>query len=534
MGKQDEMNDWLRSMIYGLYKVGERKPEIELTMAYVSDKGIYMDNKEPVAFKDEKDAACIRDTIAYEKARRSVGDADCIEKDERQSVAKDILMPALGGALCSLVAPSLLTATGLAVIGSSIIKAVKAVKDTEAQPEAVGEKGPQKEAADFQACCNLIAITLQESHKLENCYVPPYAVLHRQDDEDSMCFCIYQGCGEVGWDAEKNYFLKTILNLFACRMFFADAISDDNRQIWEQLWNDEAIILNAAQQLLQGKCGTGVTINNLGILCAMTYEGKPLQGEIVLGYSLDGLGAVPLGREIEFHAGNLRQICKLMQICQSGYAICVDVGEHEKQGKITALVDSSAAREVKAGVAGRIDFLNGKGWRLYGKEDAILEYRNGRFFFPEDKAAEKNMQDKLEQYFGMSGIWKELVSMVADLNHGAMIIVTTEASKEAERLTGKERGYRVKCQFNRKLFTGFTCIDGALIIDPFGFCEAFGVIVDGKAVATGNVERGSRYNSAKNYIFWKQKTLETEKHKEKYAALVRSDDGNVDMFIMGE
>lgn len=144
----------------------------------------------------------------------------------------------------------------------------------------------------------------------------------------------------------------------------------------------------------------------------------------------------------------------------------------------------------------------------------------------------ESMINKLEHYFETSGIWEELVSMIVSLTHGAMVIVTTEAEKESERLTGKNRGYKVQCKFDREMYSGFTCVDGALILNPAGECIAFGVIIDGKAVVPGNVERGSRYNSAKNYIAWKSNVMIKKKCNERYAAIVWSDDGNIDLFLM--
>lgn len=527
-----KMNTRLQAILQGLYKMQEQKPEIKLYMVYVNDKGIYLDNKILVNFDKENNAEYIKNVIAYEK-KKAMSKANDKEEAKKQSIAKGVLVSSLGTAAATtglLLVPGFFQIAGLILsVGGAMVMSAISSKDAAVQPKTEPVETDLKETDDFSACCSMIANKLHNVQYWENCYVPPYAVLQERAGETCLRFCIYQVAGKISWNKEKYCFLKTILNLFSCYMFFVNSLPREQQQVWEQLWNDEAIILNAAQQVLGKQCGMGVTINSLGILCAMTYEGKALQGEILFGASINGMEAIFLNKAIEFHTENLRQICKLMQICKSGYALWFSVGGNVDNGKITALLDRDISH---GGVDGRICFLNGKGWCLYGKEDALLEYRNGSFFLPEDGTAEGGMKSRLEQYFGASEIWGDLISMVMKLNHGAMIIVATEAREEAKRLTDKERGYKVKCKFNKELFAGFTCVDGALIINPGGICEAFGVIVDGEAVALGNVERGSRYNSAKNYIFWKKREVKEKGSEEKYAVVVRSDDGNIDLFIM--
>src|SRR5260370_30101632 len=45
-----------------------------------------------------------------------------------------------------------------------------------------------------------------------------------------------------------------------------------------------------------------------------------------------------------------------------------------------------------------------------------------------------------------------------------------------------------------------TGIDGAVLVDPSGYCDAIGVILDGTAAGEGDRSRGARYNSAVKYL----------------------------------
>lgn len=531
-----EMNIRLESILQGMYKFQEQGLDVKMRVAYAGKKGIYLDNGELLNYETADAAESIKSVIEYERNKKSlieagIADVDCMVKDSKFGITKDMLLSSID-ALCFMIPLPLLTTVGVTLAGGMLLKTFMKSKSTAAADAAQPEAAElQKEDVYLQGW-HRIERTLHNSKHLENCYVSSCRILHNYNDEECLQLCIFQPESKIDLSAEKYCFLTTVLNLFAYYTSFAGTISEGSRKAWNQLWNDEAIVLNAARQILGERCGMGIEINNLGILSAMTYEGKPLQGEILLGSVSDDIKPISLSKPIEFNTDNLRQVCKLMQLCRSGYAMMLDVSDGEDNGKITALVNIDKAEKTGKSVSGKICFLNGKGWYLYGEEGALLEYRNGKYLLPENETAREGMINKLEQYFETSGIWEELVSMTVNLAHGAMIVVTTEAEKEAERLTGKDRGYKVKCKFNKELYSGFTCVDGALIITPDGDCEAFGVIIDGKAVVVGNVERGSRYNSAKNYIAWKKNISEKKKSSAKYAAIVRSDDGNLDIFLM--
>lgn len=526
-----EMNERLKSILQDMYKFQEQVLDIKMFMVYANEKGVYLDNGELLQYEDTVDMESIQYVIGYEKSNKSALKEDIatvynLVKNQSGWI-KDFLLSS--GVLGTAAPQNLFLTAGMAIAGGFLLKSFvlpKMKTGTGAEQAESGEM--QKKEKCFQAAWYWIQKTLKNRQELKNCYVPFYTVLYNYKDEECLQFCVFQPDREINPYEEKFYFLMTTLNLFACYIFFAGSITSGNRAVWDQLWNDEAIILNAAQQVLGEKCGISVTINNLGILSSMTYEGKALQGEILLGSALENTAQVLLHKPIEFRTENLRQICKLMQLCQFGYAMVLETGS----GKITALVNVDKAQKDEKAVRGKISFLNGKGWYLHGRKDVLLEYRNGKFFIPENEIAMENMTGKLVRYFETSGIWEKLVSMIAGLAHGAMVIVTSEAEKESERLTGKDRGYKVQCKFDQELYSGFTCIDGALILNPAGDCEAFGVIIDGKAVVSGNVERGSRYNSAKNYIAWKKNVTEKKQSDAKYAAIVRSDDGNMDIFLM--
>jgi DNA integrity scanning protein DisA with diadenylate cyclase activity len=102
---------------------------------------------------------------------------------------------------------------------------------------------------------------------------------------------------------------------------------------------------------------------------------------------------------------------------------------------------------------------------------------------------------------------------------GTLLVVSTEALAEADRL--KLQCTLIEPVVLTPIITQLvTAIDGAVMLDPQGYCYSIGVILDGKASGRGNSTRGARYNSAIRYV-----------ESSPYPALVVvvSEDGMVDV-----
>jgi hypothetical protein len=107
---------------------------------------------------------------------------------------------------------------------------------------------------------------------------------------------------------------------------------------------------------------------------------------------------------------------------------------------------------------------------------------------------------------------------VLAVGRGITVVVSTDASAEARRLAaqGTLIGPRALDPAALQAATG---IGGAILLDPSGTCHAIGVILDGVASAGGERSRGSRFNSAANYVRGRKGAI----------AVVVSDDGTVDL-----
>lgn len=115
-----------------------------------------------------------------------------------------------------------------------------------------------------------------------------------------------------------------------------------------------------------------------------------------------------------------------------------------------------------------------------------------------------------------------LVSQAERARHGTLIVISAQAESEAERLSAQAT--RISPQLlDAALLGHLTAIDGAVLIDPKGYCQAIGVILDGQATNDGDAARGSRFNSAVRYVHYAiERQIPT-------VAIIVSEDGGVDI-----
>jgi hypothetical protein len=112
----------------------------------------------------------------------------------------------------------------------------------------------------------------------------------------------------------------------------------------------------------------------------------------------------------------------------------------------------------------------------------------------------------------------EAVAAVLATGRGSTVVVTASAAAEAHRLAAQGTAIAPRLLAPEALQAA-TGIGGALLLDLTGTCHAIGVILDGVAGPEGARSRGSRFNSAANYVRGRAGTL----------AVVVSDDGSVDL-----
>ena len=143
-------------------------------------------------------------------------------------------------------------------------------------------------------------------------------------------------------------------------------------------------------------------------------------------------------------------------------------------------------------------------WELRHCETALVTVKYGSPRLPEERISydrfanitQRVLQGDTEPDVG--ALWA-LVLAASEAEHGTMIVVSSTAEAEAERL-GNQALPVEPAALRSELLSHLTEIDGAVLVDPKAICHGLGVILDGTAAIDGDRSRGARYNSAVRYL----------------------------------
>lgn len=140
-------------------------------------------------------------------------------------------------------------------------------------------------------------------------------------------------------------------------------------------------------------------------------------------------------------------------------------------------------------------------WELHHADTALAVVEYGIARLPLQQLQRSRLDDICSRVFtnyDIDVLW-ELAEEAKKAEHGTMLVVSAEAGAEAIRLERQAipvEPTRLTDTFVRQV----TGIDGAVLVDPSGYCHAIGVILDGTASSEGDRARGARYNSALKYL----------------------------------
>ena len=171
-----------------------------------------------------------------------------------------------------------------------------------------------------------------------------------------------------------------------------------------------------------------------------------------------------------------------------------------------------------------VSFITHYAWELQHAGHVLLRSHYGLPGLPRTRLSRTGFRKALRRTFDLSDpakverLW-DVVLEASRQPHGTLLVITTEALAEADRL-------KLQCTLVEPvpltpLITRLvTSIDGAVLLDPEGYCYSIGVILDGRASGRGDSARGARYNSALRYV---------ESSAYPCLAVVVSEDGLVDV-----
>jgi hypothetical protein len=150
-------------------------------------------------------------------------------------------------------------------------------------------------------------------------------------------------------------------------------------------------------------------------------------------------------------------------------------------------------------------------WELWHKDGGrMMQVINGVPSLPRQPLVKEKFKDNVRRTFTHAtpdedALWN-IVEAARMQGHGTMIVISSAAAEEADRLADQSTLLKEPVKLVGDLLDEtllmLTSIDGALLVDPTGTCYAAGVILDGAAIkGKGTSSRGARYNSAIRYVY---------------------------------
>ena len=234
----------------------------------------------------------------------------------------------------------------------------------------------------------------------------------------------------------------------------------------------------------------------LNAISSLPYEGREAVGKLLFVSSkVEALDfSVRLKDAVSI---NNHKLCrKLIEISNSS-VLCVCQGAN-------AISGFGSLRSADADCVFQVDFVGRYKWDLCYKNKLVMKVAFGMPYLPLPRINEEVFRSDMRRIIpsiikdAEDRIWN-IIKAGIEQKHGTMIVVSTKAVEEAERLK-KQCLSIYPIALTPDLVSRFSGIDGAILIDPKGICHAIGVILDGMATDEGDQSRGARYNSAIRYI----------------------------------
>jgi DNA integrity scanning protein DisA with diadenylate cyclase activity len=213
-----------------------------------------------------------------------------------------------------------------------------------------------------------------------------------------------------------------------------------------------------------------------------------------------------------------RAVRKVLQMSSSDIKLLSDSGYIFGLGKIIGTYDE------KLEDLFFIRFTKYFTWELLHNYNKLMQVEYGQPRLPKTELDKTKFEEAVKKTFKeikpeqIEKLWN-FVIVAAEQKHGTIVVISSEAEKEAKRL-GKQSIKIKPILLNPQIIKKVTAIDGAILIEPSTICHAIGVILDGLASDKGTLSIGARYNSAIRYV---------ESSKNPCLVIVVSQDGMKDL-----
>lgn len=265
-------------------------------------------------------------------------------------------------------------------------------------------------------------------------------------------------------------------------------------------------------------------------LASMKYEGRINEGSIYfLDKKVDSNNKITFNDPQPIVYSEIRALRKYLQMVGENMTLKAKFFGIEKNGKFSGVwlikgigyCNETAAR-------GKLYFLPSSGWKLILQNDEV-GYVSGHFYAKNCNRIKLDLMDDLDSICTKKEkeMFHKIINLLMKQKHGTMLVISSIADEEADRLKQNKRAIIPENCFLSDLsdaeMLAVSSIDGCIIANPQGKCSAIGAILDGNASIPTDIARGARYNAAMTYI------NQLKIQRKKAVAIIISEDGSVDM-----
>lgn len=286
--------------------------------------------------------------------------------------------------------------------------------------------------------------------------------------------------------------------------------------------HSSTIYRDAADKLMRGPAWAGGEMMGVGELyeacntiSIQSYEGQEGAGRLVFAKPDHPSVKLVLKLRSPVLIRDYGAVRKLLQMSTEALCLFCDSCSAYGLGTIENYDGSSEDLFV-------VRFLGRFTWELSHAGNVMMYCREGTPRLAPPAPPLASIRETLERVFKGAELDRvvSLAEAIARQNHGTMLVITTLAATESQRLI-KQATAIEPFPLTNELIPLVTSIDGAVLIDLDGTCHAIGVILDGLANEKCTSARGSRYNSGVRYAY--------QEGTNDRVVIVKSEDGMVDV-----
>lgn len=249
----------------------------------------------------------------------------------------------------------------------------------------------------------------------------------------------------------------------------------------------------------------------------LKYEGKPNSGVLIYSSKKETIWDVSLELKSIIKLSEHKKIRKLLEVSSNENALLLNEN-----------FEVFAFGNIKNGQENyKINFIEELTWKVSKNDNDYIILSKLQPVLPSSDNDDDELIGRLNKSFGCERKYDRekllnIIKRVKQQKKGTILVIAEDAEEESVRLSSC--GIKVNAtDIKDEIINLVTSIDGALLIDTKGICHSIGVILDGKAIDTGDSSRGARYNSALRYF-----EMQKEANK-KCMIVVVSEDGYINI-----